>query len=311
MVRWKWLLILVVLIPFGAIAGCIDDPAEEGSLRFTDPLGDEVVLDDHPERIVTLSPALTETVFALGIGSKVVATDNVSNYPAEAASLPKVFSYSCLASEQLVMADPDLVIMDKTLDISEKAYNTIKGLGIPVYRIYPRNVGDVLDAITGIGEVTNTEAEAKVMIDDFVDRMVDITLFTEDIPPDDRPGVLLVTYYDGDFDPWVSTDSTMSGGLIEAAGGRNMISDDTGIVVTVSVETAVGADPDIIICTQSNVWPTQTKSKILSDERWKDISAVKQNRVYEIDGDLVDRTGPRLILGLEGIHSHVREYLEE
>jgi iron complex transport system substrate-binding protein len=311
MKKWKLMVAVILIVPIALLAGCIEDPEQEGDLKFMDPLGAEVVLENYPERIVTLSPALTEIAFALGIGEKVIAIDNVSNFPPEVKGLPKVFGYAYLATEELVMLDPDLIIMDKTLDISENAYNAMKNLGLPVYRIYPRNVEEVLDAIIGIGNITDTTARASDIVEDFGDRMDNVSSYLDGVPAEDRPGVLLVTYYDGVNDPWVSTDSTMAGGLIEAAGGLNVISDDTGIVVTVSIETIIGADPDIIICTQSNVWPTQTKNEILSDDRWKDISAVKENRVFEIDGDIVDRTGPRLISGLEEIHSHIREYIEE
>ena len=102
----------------------------------------------------------------------------------------------------------------------------------------------------------------------------------------------------------------MTGGLIEAAGGINAISDDTGIVVQVPVETIVGADPDIIICTQSTVWATPTRTTILSDDGWKDIQAVVDGEVYDVDGDIIDRTGPRLIEGLETIHGHFKDHVE-
>jgi len=269
-----------------------------------------VVLERLPERIATLSPAITETVFALGVGEKVVATDNVSNYPSEVSDLPKVFSYTGLFTEKLIIADPDLVIMDKTLDISEEAYDTIKGLGIPVYRIYPMDVEDVLEAIIGIGNITGAKVAALDLVDDLETRMDSISEYVENENSADRPGVLLVTYYDGNSDPWVSTDSTMAGGIIDFTGGENVIHDGAGMVVQVPVETVVGADPDIIICTQSTVWRTETKDKILNDTRWKDISAVKEGRVYEVDGDLIDRTGPRLIEGMEAIHSHIVQFIE-
>lgn len=311
MKEMKWVFALLLILPLGIIAGCIGDTVQEGDLKFTDPLGAEIVLKDYPERIVTLSPALTETVFALGIGDKVVATDNVSNFPAEVSALPKVFSYSFLSKEDLVIADPDLVIMDKTLDISENAYNSIKDLGIPVYRIYPRNMEEVLESMMGIGNITNTVDKAREIVEDFRDRMDVVSSSIDNVKAENRPEVLLVTYYDGDFDPWVSTDSTMAGGLIEAAGGINSISDNMGIVVQVSVETIIGADPDIIICTQSTVWKTPSREKILSDERWQDIEAVKEGRVFDVNGDIVDRTGPRLIQGMEAIHSHIQDYIEE
>lgn len=310
MKKWELLSMVVVLLTFVVIPGCLDENGDKGGLKFIDPLGQEVVLEDMPERIATLSPAITETVFALGVGDKVVATDNVSNYPPEVAGLPKVFSFTGLFTEQLIIADPDLVIMDKTLDISEEAYDTIKGLGIPVYRIYPMDVDDVLEAIMGIGNITGTGQAARNIVDDMRSRMDVMNEYVEDIAPGDRPGVLLVTYYDGNSDPWVSTDSTMAGGIIDFTGGVNVIHDGAGIVVQVPVETVVGADPDIIICTQSTVWRTETKDKVLNDTRWKDISAVKEGRVYEVDGDLIDRTGPRLIEGMEAIHSMIVQFIE-
>ncbi|MGA1872549.1 MAG: ABC transporter substrate-binding protein [Thermoplasmatota archaeon] len=310
--RFRYLAFTVfLLIPFLFMAGCIDDAHTDGDLRFRDPLGADVVLDRYPERIVTLSPALTETVFALGLGSLIVGTDDMSNYPDGAGDLPDVFTYLGLDPESLISVDPDLVIMDKTLDISEEAYNSIRDLGIPVYRIYPRNVSEVLEAINGIGTITGASEAAEEMVEDLLDRMTAVQTEVSVWKEEQRPKVLLVSYYDGTGDPWVSTDSTMAGGLIETAGGRNVIADDSGIVVQVPVETIVGADPDIIICTQSEVWPTPTRDTILADDGWKDIGAVVSGRVFEVDGDLVDRTGPRFIHGLETIHDRISDYVGE
>jgi len=306
----KWLAFTMLILPFAVLAGCIGDTTIEGDLKYMDPLGAEVILEDVPQRIVTLSPALTETVFALGSGDNVIATDDTSNYPPQAADLPNVFSYLGLDLESLISVEPDLVIMDKTLDISEDGYNSIKGAGIPVYRIYPRSVEDVLEAITGIGEITGTEDEAKDLVDDFNSRFDSIKDVVSGWGQQNRSKVLLVSFYDGTSDPWVSTDSTMAGGLIKAAGGVNAVSDDTGIVVQVPVETIVGANPDIIICTQSTVWPTPSRTTILSDEGWKDIQAVKDGQVHDVNGDLVDRTGPRLIEGLEALHGHIFDLAE-
>ncbi|MGA1865925.1 MAG: ABC transporter substrate-binding protein [Thermoplasmatota archaeon] len=307
----NFFIVIFILLPAVLASGCLDDEEEGKGVKFHDPLGNEVVLEGLPERIITLSPALTETVFALGIGGRIVATDNVSNYPDEAVHLPKVFSYMGLFTEELIVSEPDLVLLDKTLDINEDAYNTIKSLGIPVYRIYPRTLEDVLEAIIGIGNITGSSMKAAEIVEGFRSRMDDIEEALMDLPEESRPGVLLVTYYDEGSDPWVSTDSTMAGGLVKKAGGTNIISDGTGIVVQVPVEKVIGADPDIIICTQSTVWPTESRNTILADDRWKDISAVRENRVYDIDGDLVDRTGPRLIEGLEEIHERVLEFIGE
>ncbi|MBN1539687.1 MAG: ABC transporter substrate-binding protein [Candidatus Thermoplasmatota archaeon] len=298
-----------ILLPAVLASGCLYD--EEGrSIKYYDPLGGEVVLDEAPRRIVTLSPALTETVFALDAGDLLVATDEASNYPSEVEGLPDVFSYLGLNLEALISEDPDLVIMDKTLDISEEAYHSIKDVGIPVYRIYPTGIEDVLEALIGIGKIIDREDEADELVQDIEDRSAAVRTTVSGWNENERPKVLLVSYYDGTSDPWVSTDTTMAGGLIETAGGINAVSDDKGIVVQVPVETIVGADPDIIICTQSTSWPTPSREVILSDGGWEDIEAVLSGSVYDIDGDIVDRTGPRLIQGLEEVHSRIYGYIE-
>jgi len=184
---WEWLSFALIISLLSLFPGCLDGPAPEGDLKFTDPLGHEVVLERVPERIVTLSPAITETVFALGAGNRVIATDNVSNYPPEASGLPKVFGYDYLGREELVMLDPDLIIMDKTLDISESAYNSVKSLGLPVYRIFPRDVQEVLDSIIGIGNITGTSVKANEVVEDFRNRVVTINSYLTGVPQVDRP----------------------------------------------------------------------------------------------------------------------------
>ena len=90
-----------------------------------------------------------------------------------------------------------------------------------------------------------------------------------------------------------------------------MISDDTGKGITVSIETIITSNPDIIFTSQSSTWPTESRSLILSDERLQDIEAVKNGAVYDVEGDLVDRTGPRMIDGLELFHEYILAYVEE
>jgi ABC-type Fe3+-hydroxamate transport system substrate-binding protein len=93
-----------------------------------------------------------------------------------------------------------------------------------------------------------------------------------------------------------------AGNLIELAGGRNTIDNSEGVVIQVSLETIIEEDPEVIITSQSSSWPTPSKDTILSDERWEDITAVKEGKVMDIEGNWIDRTGPDLIKGLEAIN---------
>lgn len=314
-----WIAFLVV---FGTamITGCIETDSEDKEpedqtkdpkvWNFTDPLGGKVVLDGEPEKIVTMTPALTEMVHAVGAFDKVVGCDSSSDMPPEAMNLEHVVSWQGLDSEKLVLLDPDLVIMDKTLDITDTIYTEVKELDIPVYRIYPRNLSDVLDAIIAVGELTDEEENASGIIDDFNQRMNVVEQAAAGIGQDDVPKVLHVTYYDGTSDPWVATDSTFSGSLITIAGGECAVSDSSGYGIQMSLETIIASDPDLILCSQSSSWPTLTRETILGDDRWEEIGAVENGNVFDVEGDWCDRTGPRLILGLEEFHGRILDVAE-
>ncbi|MGA1849166.1 MAG: ABC transporter substrate-binding protein [Thermoplasmatota archaeon] len=296
-----------------SFAGCLgEENAARGpgsgddlAINVTDPLGGRVMLEEEPARIVTMTPAITETVFALGKGGLIVGIDSASNHPTEASNIEKVVSWQGLDLEKLILLEPDLVIMDKTLDMSGENYNAMKGSGFQVYRIYPLTVEEVLDSIQGIGDAIGAPGEAGSLVEDFRTRMETVKQNASSIEEEDRPRVLHVTYYDGSSDPWVATDSTFSGSLIEMGGGICAFSDDTGFGVQVSLERIIASDPDLILCSQSSTWPTQTREVILSDSNWQDITAVKEGAVQYVEGDWCDRTGPRLILGLEEFHTRI------
>ncbi|MEA3559657.1 MAG: ABC transporter substrate-binding protein [Candidatus Thermoplasmatota archaeon] len=317
----KTLLLMMTLTSILAVSilsGCIetgsnivDDKKIEPKIwNFTDPMGELVVLDGEPDRIVTLTPALTEMVYAVGAWDKMVGCDSSSDMPPEAKDLEHVVSWQGIDAEKLVVLDPDLVIMDRTLDITDTIYAEIKELDIPVYRIYPRNLSDVLDAVEAVGELTNETENATAVIEDFEERMEVVSQTADEIAESDVPAVLHVTYYDGTGDPWVATDSTFSGSLITIAGGECAISESSGYGVQMSLESIIESNPDIIFCSQSSSWPTNTREAILGDDRWSEIGAVSSGSVFDVEGDWCDRTGPRLILGLEEFHGHIMDHVE-
>ncbi|MFW3145509.1 MAG: ABC transporter substrate-binding protein [Thermoplasmatota archaeon] len=304
-------LVFGILLASILATGCLNEERKEGDLEFFDMLGDRVILDRYPERIVTTTPALTEIVFALGKGDDLVGTDSASDYPAEAGSIRDVFTWEGVDLEKLIAVEPELVLMDKTLDITGDDHAAITAMGIPVYRIYPRTIDELLDSIEGIGEVLDAGDEASELIGDFTGRMGAVEENASRVPDGERPKVLHVTYYDGLSDPWVSTDSTFSGSLIEKAGGVCAFSEGSGFGIQASLELIVASDPDIILCSQSSTWPSNTRETILSDGNWAEVPAVESGAVFYVEADWCDRTGPRLILGLEEFHSIIMDHIEE
>lgn len=301
-------MVLLVPILIGAISGCIEN-GTRGDLEFTDDMGDTIYLDGTPGRVITLTPALTELVFAIGGGDLIVACDDTSDHPDEVQGLERVFSWDGMDMEAIIAAEPDIIFMDWTLDVTGDDHKALTDMGLNVYRVYPTTMDDIIRNIVEIGDILDLEEEAQALSDDIEIRLDAVEEAGAAI--EDRPGILHISYYDGASDPWVLTDSTFSGSLIDTAGGRCVISDDTGKGITVSIETIITSNPDIIFTSQSSTWPTESRSLILSDERLQDIEAVKSGAVYDVEGDLVDRTGPRMIDGLELFHEYILAYVEE
>jgi iron complex transport system substrate-binding protein len=293
---------VTLMVAILSIAGCLDEEKKDDLLEIMDQTGNSLELDGTPEVIVTLTPAMTEIVVELGAGSIIAGADSVSVSENPSLSLETVSTWEGLDSEKLVETLPDLVLMDKTLDITEANYNKITDLSIPVYRAFPTDFNSVLTLIDDIGYILDREDEADLLTTDMQSRADEIEMDVTSIADADRPEVLYITYYDGTSDPWVGTSSTFSGNIMEMAGGKNVIGDGTGVVIQVSVETIIDADPDVIITSQSSSWPTPTRDTILSSDTWKDITAVKNEKVIDVNGDHIDRTGPHLIDGLEAVH---------
>jgi iron complex transport system substrate-binding protein len=309
MKRWGTAVVLLFAAIGMFIPGCLDNPSPKGS-EFTDDLGDVIILNGNPEKIITLTPALTEIIYFLGAQDRLVGCDSASGYPSDALEVDRVSSWEGgLDTEKLLSKQPDIVFMDKTLDASGSMYDQLVDLNIPVYRIYPRNLEDTLGVMDDIADIIGPDPDSRGQIDDLRSRLDYVRKDVSKMEENEKPRILHVTYYDGNSDPWVSTDSTFSGDIISAAGGIPVVQDKGGLAIQISVERMIVLDPDIIITSQSQQWPTNSRQSILADDAFRDIGAVREERVFDIEGDWMDRTGPRMIDGLEEVHDIVSDYV--
>jgi iron complex transport system substrate-binding protein len=103
----------------------------------------------------------------------------------------------------------------------------------------------------------------------------------------------------------VHTTSTFSGDLITILGSIPSVEDDSGRSIQITIEQIIELNPDIIFTSQDQTWPTPSYDAIMSDNALKDVNAVKDNKVIEVNADLVDRPGPRLVDGLELFSDHI------
>ena len=295
--------ICIVLLSLlaSAVAGC-QPQFQPGT--YTDDSGREVSINEIPERIVSHVPAITETLFALGLGEKVVGVSDYCDYPEAAKSKPSVGNYFNPSIENVVALDPDLVLTDGHSEGIEQ----LDSLGVTYLVLQPRDLDGIFKNIELLGKVTGTEARARKLIADMEKDMSRVVNRVKDAP---RVRVFYIIDTTDLNNPWTAGPGSFIDSLITMAGGENMAAEAMSAYVQFSIEAVVSADPEIIILPAKHGTVFTSLEVLTGHPTWREITAVKQDRIYAIDGDLVDRAGPRIVRGLEEIARSVHPELFE
>jgi iron complex transport system substrate-binding protein len=292
--RFKGVVVFVVLLSLliGAAVGC--SPGFEPG-TYTDDMGRGVVIDEVPQRIVCFGPSITEIAFALGLGEWVVGVDEYSDYPAEALDLPKVGNAFAPSIESLVALEPDLVL---TLE-HEQFNSELEALGIKYLILDPKDIDNILTNIELVGAVTDTVDEAAALVESIETRMRDIEAGVVNAIP---VSVFYIVDATDPTMPWTAGPGSFIDALIAMANGQNVAHEAPMAWAQFSIEEVVSADPDVIIVqTMFGDVPTISIEELEAHPIWGEMSAVKQGKVYLVNGDLVSRSGPRIVESLEAL----------
>jgi iron complex transport system substrate-binding protein len=262
---------------------------------ITDDWGREINLETVPQRIVSHVPSITETLYALGLGDRIVGVSDYCDYPEEAKSKPKVGGYYTPNIEVIAALSPDLILTD--------GYNTdfiakLESLGIAFAVIQPNNIDDILKDIELLGDVTKEQKKADELINDMRSRVGAVTARVSGAP---QPKVFYVFDATDPTKPWTAGPGSFADELIQIAGGENIAAHAQDAWIQLNMEELVSSDPDIILVDTIMGTAVISPSEIKALPGWQDITAVKENRIYTVNGDLVNRSGPRIVQGLEDI----------
>ena len=258
---------------------------------YVDEMGRRVDIPSDPKRIVSLAPSITETLYYLNVGEKIVGVTEFSNYPDEARRKPKVGSYINLNIEKIISLKPDLIIAIADGNKKESV-DALERLGYSVYAINPRCVKDVFRTIVNIGKITDCVDRANKLIKELKSRINYIESRTRGI---ERPRV----FFQIGINPVVTVGKdTFHNDLIKMAGGLNISGNEKAKYPRYSMEEVLLNTPDIIIISSMHRGGDFDRKK-REWMKWKSIPAVKNGRIYVIDSDLVDHPSPRIIDGLE------------
>ena len=258
-------------------------------MTITDFAGRRVTIEKEPQRIVSLAPSITETLFYIGAGDKLVGVTNYADFPPAVKNITRVGGYGKYANlEKIAALKPDLIIAD---DFSLPILNKLEEIA-PVIIVAPKNLSGVYRQVELLGKVTNREEGALTVVADMKATVAYVESVVRGKP---RPKVFFIlSYYNG---YWTAGNGTFINDLITLAGGKNVFSDMKGWGVA-SEEQIVARNPDVIIISPN----AGVKPEDLCKGPLASVSAVKNGRVYVLsDENLVVRPGPRIVLGLEEI----------
>jgi iron complex transport system substrate-binding protein len=307
---WYLLTLLTVLVlSTGVFTACkTSEPEGEQvtTIEVTDMTGRVVILDRIPERIVSLAPSNTEILFSLGLGDKIVGVSDYCNYPEAALEKPKVGGFSTSDVEKIVATEPDLVLVTD-MHVAE-ILPALEQLGQTVVVIDPRSLDEVLDSFVLIGKITGTSSKAAEIVEDLEKRINDIKDKTLKLTVDEKLRVFYVMWHD----PLMTVgNDTRIHELIETAGGINIYADTIGYPM-VELETLVEANPQVIIAGTAMGEGADAPFQFAKTETRLESSEARQNdRIYEINTDLIGRPTERMIDSLEQIAAMIHPDLFE
>ena len=231
-------------------------------VTITDSFGKEVTLDKEPKKIISVAPNITEMIYELGAEGKLVGRTDYCDYPKEVTNIESIGSLMTPDIEKIISLEPDLVITSTHFDKENTA--KLEAAGIKIIGLYEEH--DV--------EATKDVAEMKSTIKEVTDAVKDL----------EEPTVYYVVGY-GEYGDFSAPENTFAGEIIKLAGGDNIVPAQDNW--SYSLEALLEADPEIIIIGNG------MKDGFETAEGYKELTAVKEGKVYEIDNNLIDRQGYR------------------
>jgi iron complex transport system substrate-binding protein len=270
-------------------------------VTVTDDEGTAVTIAAEPTKIVSLTPATTETLFALGVGSRIVGkVEDVANFPPEASSIPVVATFSGVDVEKIVAAGADLVVSGGTGLTQGAAVEQLRRANIPVVVSYPTTVDEAIAGFRLLGQAVGAADAGNKLADDTKAKLDELAASVANVNHKPR------LFYEIDNTNGIFTPPADSiyGEMFKLA-GADPISGDANY--SISLEDLVAADPEVILLGDAayGVKPEDVAKR----PGWGDMTAVKQGNIFPIDDIIVTRPGPRLVDGLQAIIDAIQPQL--
>lgn len=260
-------------------------------LEVTDDTGRTVTLSSPAARVISLTPANTEIVFALGAGESLVGVTTYCDYPEEAKKKEKIGSITEVDLEAIVRLEPDLVLAGSLTP--PEVVERLTQLGYPVFVLDAKSIAQVIEDIRKVALLLGKEKEGEALVKAMERNVREIQARVSGLSEEAKPRVFHVIWHDP---LWTAGKDTFIHEFITLAGGKNVAEDLSGYV-TLDLEELLRRNPDIITVVSAH-GENLPYNFIVSDTRLRVLQAVQQGRVFVVDSDIVSRPGPRVTQAL-------------
>jgi iron complex transport system substrate-binding protein len=302
---------VILLVLLSILIGCGGSDKKtplQKTESFTDAMQRQVTITKPIKRIVSMAPNVTEMLFAIGLSEEIVGVTTFCDYPDAAKTKTKIGGYYDPNIEVILSLDPDLIVATPD-GYSQERIGKLEQSGIPIFLVNPQNIDQVLESMLTLGDVTGKEKSAKRTVTNLRFRVQLVRSGVSYVPMENRPKV----FYEIGHDPLITVGpNTFVDNLITTAGGINVASDAPTDWPRYSIEAVITKEPDIIITAPHASSEGEADSQVDMEvwRKYRTIPAVKNNRIYPVNSDILLRSGPRIVDGLEKLHSLFASYWE-
>lgn len=279
-----------------------DTDSEEGSYSVVDMFDREVVFEKEPERVIAIMPADAETINDLNATDKLVGIGSYVDYPEEILDLPRVATGQDMNSEEIISLDPDLLVMSDMATTKEQI-DVYLNAGIKVIMTPADSIEDVYKSLEIVGNALNKETEA-------TDKINQLKVDFEKLAENKEQNQGKTVYFEVsplEYGLWTAGNNTFMQEISDILGLTNIFEDVDGWA-EVSEEEVISRNPDYIVTIamafDESVSPID---EILQRPGWQDISAIKNNKILNLQNDELSRPSSRLLEGANALSEFVSE----
>jgi iron complex transport system substrate-binding protein len=307
---------VIVLIASAALIyvyyqGQTPDEGIEALQNLVDDHNYKTVLTAYPEKIISVAPSCTEILFAIGAGDKVVAVTDYCDYPYDFAAwiaegnMTSVGDFTAPNLEVITALSPDLILASG--GVQTESVDNLRERGYKILVLDPTSVDGILNNIELVGNATGKRTEATALVNDLTSR---INAVDETVADADKPKVYYETYYEI-TSSWTIGGLAWQTELIEKAGGTNVFGDQQMAYYQYQVEALIARNPDVIVLPAGGMGTGEQADidAVKARPGWSTMNAVQKDRIYQIDPNLLERSGPRIVDSIEQLAKFIHPEL--